>query len=415
LDAGVGLFAGFVRLVWGEEVDRALRPVLAISFVESMSFSAGWSFIGIWAIETLGATSKQLGVGCLIGAVAGSVAGYLGGHASDYVGRRPLILLGWGLQSSVVLGYIFVERHVVLGLGLLALGAVFGSIGQGADQAMVADLVPSDRQEAAYASVRVASNLGVTCGPPIGGLLLIGRHWPVLWVGVSLLAFAGWLIGYRYLPRRGRYTPTEPPTRGSFGVIRRDAAFLLFLLSGGFAYLTYVAFETVLPISAVDSHGISPSVWGFVVIVNPALVTLFQLRVTRWTTGYAAGPKFVTAMLLMGGSFLLLLVDASLAMFAIVILVFVVGEMLWVPTSQAIVARLAPEDVRGAYMGAFGSTSALGFALGPFIGLQLRGAYGDDAAWYFFAAVSVAAAVSGAAAIRGAAHGRREPLPSVGT
>jgi MFS family permease len=138
--------------------------------------------------------------------------------------------------------------------------------------------------------------------------------------------------------------------------------------------------------------------------------------VTRWTSRYPAGPKLVTAMLLMGGSFLLLLISGRLAMFALVILVFVIGEMLWVPTSQAIVAGLAPEDVRGAYMGAFGSTASFGFALGPFIGLQLRGAYGDDAAWLFFAAVSVAAAATGAAAVR-AALGRRggEPLPSAGT
>jgi predicted MFS family arabinose efflux permease len=409
---GMPLFARLFRLVWGDEVDRALRPVLAVSFVESTSFSAAWSFVGIWAIEKLGASSAQLGAGFLIGAVAASVSGYLGGHASDHVGRRPLILLGWGLQSTFLLSYIFVGRHVLLGLALIALGAVFGSIGQGADQAMVADLVPPERHEAAYASVRVASNLGVTFGPPIGGLLLVGRHWPVLWVGVSLLSLAGWTIAFRYLPRRGAYSPAEPPTRGSFGVIRRDHAFLLFLLSGGLAYLVYVAIETVLPISAVNTHGISPSVWGFIVIINPALVTIFQLRVTRGVARYPAGPKLVTAMLLMGGSFLLLLLNASLAMYALVIFVFVIGEMLWVPTSQAIVAGLAPEDVRGAYMGAFGSTSAFGFALGPFIGLQLRGAYGDDAAWYFFAGVSVVAAATGAAAVRGAV-GRGREAPSV--
>jgi predicted MFS family arabinose efflux permease len=374
----------------------------------STAFSAGWSFIGIWAVSKLGATSAQLGVGFLIGAVAASVAGYLGGHASDYAGRRPLILLGWGLQGLFVLSYIFAGDHVVIGLALIALGAVFGSIGGGADQAMVADLVPPERHEAAYASVRVASNLGVTFGPPIGGLLLIGRHWPVLFVGVSLLSLAGWAIAFRYLPRRGAYSPAEPPSRGSFGVIRRDHAFLLFLLSGGLAYLVYVAIETVLPISAVSTHGISPSVWGFIVIINPALVTIFQLRVTRWVASYPAGPKLVTAMLLMGGSFLLLLLNTSVAMFALVILVFVIGEMLWVPTSQAIVAGLAPEDVRGAYMGAFGSTAGFGFALGPFIGLQLRGAYGDSAPWYFFAAVSVLAAATGAAAVRGVIGRGRE-------
>ena len=404
------LFAGLFRLVWGPEVDRALRPVLAVSFAGSTALSAGWVFVGIWAIKELGATSRQLGIAYLIAAAAGLVSGYLGGHASDYVGRRPVILLGWGFLASVFCSYSFVGHHVLVGLGLMTLAGIGGSIGSGADQAMVADLVPPDRHEAAYASVRVASNLGVAFGPPIGGLLLIGRHWPLLFTGVTVMSLVAIAIAYRYLPRGGAYSPEQPPTRGSFAVIRRDNAFLLFLLSGGLAYLVYVAYETVLPISAVDTHGMGPATWGFIVIVNPVLVTLFQLRVTRWTEAYPAGAKLVTAMLLMGGSFLLLLLNGSVGMFLLVMFVFVVGEMLWVPTSQAIVAALSPEDVRGAYMGAFSGTGAFGFALGPFTGLQLRGAYGDDAAWYFFAAVSVAAAATGAAAVRGAVARRQEAV-----
>ncbi len=409
------LFARLFHLVWGGDVDRALRPVLAVGFFGAVAFSAGWSFIGIWAVKELGASKSQLGVGFVIGAVASAIAGYLGGHASDYLGRRPLILIGWSLQALFTLSYIVVGHHVVLGLGLIGLGAVFGSIGGGADQAMVADLVPPERHEAAYASVRVAQNLGVAFGPPIGGLLLIGRHWPAFFAGVAALSLIGWAIAFRFLPRTGAYAPEQPPQRGSFGVIRRDYAFLLFLLSGALAYLVYVAIETVLPVSAVDTHGIAESTWGFVVIINPALVTLFQLRVTRWTGRWPSGPKLVTAMLLMGGSFLLLLQSTALWMFAVVILVFVIGEMLWVPTSQAIVAGLAPEDVRGAYMGAFGSSASFAFAIGPFAGLHLADTYGDDAAWYFFAGVSVLAAVTGAAAVR-AALGRRSgsPLPSVG-
>ena len=88
------LFARLFRLIWGSDVEPALRPLLAVSFVGTACFSAGWSFIGIWAIEELGASSRQLGVTYLIAAVAGFAAGYLGGHASDHVGRRPLILLG---------------------------------------------------------------------------------------------------------------------------------------------------------------------------------------------------------------------------------------------------------------------------------------------------------------------------------
>jgi predicted MFS family arabinose efflux permease len=411
----VRLFARFFRLIWGDDVDRPLRPVLAVSFVGSTCFSAGWSFVGIWAIRELGATKSQLGVAFLIAALLGMVAGYLGGHASDYVGRRPMILLGWTLLGVAFLSYAFVGDRTYVGLALLIFSSAGGSIGGGADQAMVADLVPPERHEAAYASVRVASNLGVVCGPPVGGLLLIGGHWPVLFGGVAALCAGATAIAWRYLPRRGAYAPGEPPSRGSLGVIVRDHAFLVFLVSGALAYLVYVAIETVLPISAVDTHGVAPWVWGLIVVLNPLMVTLFQLRLTRATTWLAAGPKLATAMLMMGGSFLFLLGSNSVATYALVVLIFVFGEMLWVPTSQAIVAGLAPEDVRGAYMGAFGSTAAVGFALGPFTGLRLQDVYGENAAWLFFAGVSVAAAITGMVAVR-AAHTRRRgaALSSVG-
>ena len=392
------LFARFFRLIWGDDVPRPLRPVLAVQFCGSVAMSALWTYIGIWAIEKLDASSTAIGVTFTCAALAATTTGYLGGHLSDHLGRKPLILLGFGLESAFVLSYLAAGEKELLGLTLVVIASALGSLAQGADQALVADLVPQERHEQAYASVRVASNLGVTIGPVIGGLLLLGEDWQRLFLGVAIMAGLAFLVGLRFLPERGDYTPEGPPERGSFSVIVRDRPFLLFLLSGMLAYLVYVSYETVLPISAVDSHGLSPSTWGFLVIINPAMVTFLQLRLTRRVAHVPAAPKLVVAMLLMGLPFLLLSVNGSIATFAFVIFVFVVGEMLWVPTSQAIVAGLAPEDVRGAYMGAFGSTAAFGFALGPFIGLQLRAAAGDGGMWAFFAAVSVAAAATGALA-----------------
>ena len=71
---------------------------------------------------------------------------------------------------------------------------MFGSLGGAADQAMVADLVAPERHEAAYASVRVAQNLGVTIGPPLGGVLLLGGHWSHLWLGTLVLGSIGFAI-----------------------------------------------------------------------------------------------------------------------------------------------------------------------------------------------------------------------------
>jgi MFS family permease len=168
----------------------------------------------------------------------------------------------------------------------------------------------------------------------------------------------------------------------------------------------------VLPISLVDTHGLAPSTWGFLVILNPLTVTLFQLRLTRWVAGVPAATKLVVAMLLMGLPFLSLSVTAALPVVALVILVFVVGEMLWVPTSQAIAAGLAPPDLRGAYLGLFSSMGAVGFALAPFTGLLVRDAAGDAAMWAFFAAMSIVGAVVGVLAVRLAFARTVAPAPA---
>jgi predicted MFS family arabinose efflux permease len=397
----VRFLAGIFRLVWGKEVDRALRPVLAVSFVGSVAGSTSWVFMGIWAKTHLHASDTQLGVMYLGGALLGGLVGYAGGHVSDHIGRRPLILTGWGGQTALLLAFALVGRHTLAGLALGAAGPAFGAIGGAADQAMVADLVAPEKHEAGYASTRVASNLGVTFGPPLGGLLLLSHSWVVFFLGAALLSLTASGVAWRYLPRRGLFAPEEPAARGSFGVIARDRAFLLFLGSAILASMTYVAYETLLPVSLVTTYRLTPALWGLIVIVNPVLVTLFQLRLIGWTSRVGATVKLAVAMPLMGLPFLLLNVSSAIPVVLLIVTVFVLGEMLWIPTSQAAVASFAPADIRGAYMGAFGSSWAIAWSLGPFLGLQIRQNWGDSTMWACVAVVSLLAATTGAAAVRG--------------
>ena len=389
-----------VELIWGDDLDEALRPVLGVTLVSMVAGSATWSFMAIWAIEELDAKA-ELPFALLASAVLAMLSGFIGGYLSDRIGRRRVILFG----NAIMVGYPILLLAVVdtkwAGLVALSLAGMFGALGGSVSQAMVADLVAPERHQAAYASVRVAANVGVVVGPPLGGLLLILGSWSLLFPSVAVLSGIAWLVAFRYLPHRGAYAPEGPPERGSLSVILADRRFLIFLGSAVFAWLTYVAYEVVLPVSIVDGYGYEPQAWGFLVWVNPLLVTLLQVRLTRATAPIAPAPKLVVAMLVMGLPFLLLVWTHSLAAILFVVVVFVFGEMLWVPTSQAVVADLAPADIRGAYMGAFGSAPAIGFALAPLIGLQVRNSFGDEATWAMFAGIGVVAAVLGGLALVG--------------
>jgi predicted MFS family arabinose efflux permease len=393
-------FAALYRLIFGSDTNPALRPVLAVNFAGALAGSTMWSFVGIWAIEHLHADQSTLGLVYFVSALIGVASGYTGGHLSDHVGRRPLIFAGWAGQTAIVLAFLAAGDNATAGLLVLCFAGLSFSLGQSSSQALVADVVPPDQHEAAYAAVRVSSNLGITCGPPLGGLLLLLGSWTALFLGAACFSAIGLLLAVLFLPKRGAYAPEEPPSRGSFGVIVRDRPFLLFMISAVFAWLVYVAFETVLPISLVSSHGYSTSTWGFLVILNPALVTFFQLRLTERVASVPAATKLAVGLPLMGLPFMLLSVNDSVPVVMLILFLFVIGEMLWVPTSQSAVAGLAPPDLRGAYMGAFGATAAIGFALAPFIGLQVRKSFGDPAVWMLEAALSLVAAGTGAAAIK---------------
>jgi MFS family permease len=73
---------------------------------------------------------------------------------------------------------------------------------------------------------------------------------------------------------------------------------------------------------------------------------------------------------------------SSYALFAAAMLVITVGEMVVMPTAQALVAKLAPEDMRGRYMAVFGLTWLIPQATAPLLaGLVMDNA---DPRWVWF-------------------------------
>ena len=109
----------------------------------------------------------------------------------------------------------------------------------------------------------------------------------------------------------------------------------------------------------------------------------------------------------MGLPFLLLLASTSVAAIAAVIGAFILGEMVWMPTSQAVAAELAPPETRGTYFGALAAMTGPAWTLAPFVAFELKAHAGARSVWLFFAAIAVAAALAGAAAVSAARQRRR--------
>jgi predicted MFS family arabinose efflux permease len=245
----------------------------------------------------------------------------------------------------------------------------------------------------------------------LAALLIHVGGWRTFLLGIAALGLVGAAVTLAYLPATGGWALPGGARVGSLRRVVGDRPFALLLLSTLLGFFVYCGFETVLPVIAVTSYGLSASTWGLLVVISPLLVVFFQLRLTRIASRLPARERLAGALLVMGLPFLALVASGEVVIIGVVIVIFVIGEMLWMPTSQAVAARVAPPPARGAYFGALAAMTGPAWTLAPFIALELRSHVSVGSVWVFFAAAGIAGAVAGFAAVR-AAESRRTAAPA---
>lgn len=135
----------------------------------------------------------------------------VGGDLSDRLGRKTLIVSGWLFYAGVYLGFAFVSTVGGAWVLFLTYGIYFGLV-EGAEKALVADLVPADKRGTAYGLYNLA--FSITVWP---ASLLMGALWS--WRGASVAFIASACIGtlaallLALTIRSGADAPVSSPAR----------------------------------------------------------------------------------------------------------------------------------------------------------------------------------------------------------
>jgi len=111
----------------------------------------------------------------------------LGGDLSDRLGRKRLIVSGWVLYAAVYAGFAFATNTASLWILFLIYGIYFG-LAEGAEKALVADLVRPEQRGTAYGLYNLA--FGVTVFP---ASFLMGMIWD--WKGPAVAFLASAVMG----------------------------------------------------------------------------------------------------------------------------------------------------------------------------------------------------------------------------
>ena len=111
----------------------------------------------------------------------------LGGDLSDRLGRKRLIVAGWILYAAVYAGFAFATNQASLWILFLVYGIYFG-LAEGAEKALVADLVRPEQRGTAYGLYNLA--FGVTVFP---ASFLMGMIWD--WKGPTVAFLVSAFMG----------------------------------------------------------------------------------------------------------------------------------------------------------------------------------------------------------------------------
>lgn len=368
------------------EFPRLFWVVVAVRFIDGVGGTLLFPFFALYITQKFGVGMTQAGILLGIASLFGLAGSMFGGALTDKFGRKQLILFGLVFSAISTLSFGLVSEIRVL-YPLVIIVGLLSSISHPAHEAMIADILPENKRQEGFGILRVVANYAWIIGPTIGGFLA-NINFFYLFVIDSIISCLVAVIIYRVIPE----TKPEPhahekgesflKTVAGYRFVMRDTAFMSFIVANILMLIVYQQMYNSLSVYLRDNHGINPQGYGFLMTTSAVTVVLFQFWLTR---NIKHRPPFLmmafgTIFYVIG--FLLFGIVTTFVLFALNIVIITIGEMIVVPTSQALVAGFAPEAMRGRYMAAAGLSWAIPSTIGPGAAGYILDNYDPNLLWY---------------------------------
>lgn len=304
-------------------------------------------------------------------------ASILGGMLADTIGRRRTILASLVICASLMFTLGWVQSILLLILCALFL-QFFNWLARPAFAATVADMISQEHRTQAYSLRYWANNIGSAIGPAIAGLVAPFSYF-LLFIGDSLttLLFSAivWLGVPETLPQRAKVC-LEQGERGHMRTALSNPLLWGYSLLALLFNCIYVQWSVALPLD-MHAHGLNETYYGAIAAANAMQVVVISLPVTSLFTRIPRNMALAAASLMLGLGLGLYSWIHSLLGYALGMLIWTSGEIIYYPLSTALIAAISPAHLRGVYQGIFDTMYGLSFLIGPLLGgiiLQYLGA-----------------------------------------
>lgn len=380
------------------EFPTTFWTLIGATFIDRLGGALIFPFISLYMTQKFNIGMVQVGQLFAIYAFASLFGSILGGAMTDKFGRRTMMLFGliMSAMSSLAMGLV---NDLSLFYSLAGIVGLLSNTGGPAQQAMVADLLPTRKQTEGFGILRVVINLAVTIGPAIGGILA-ARSYLLLFVIDAISSTITAIIVFSVLPETMPEKTEEQSSQsliqtvGGYGLVLKDWVYMAFLVVSMLMVMVSIQMNSTLPVYLRDVHGVQPQGFGYILSLNAGMVVLFQFWITRRISKYRPLLLMAVGMGFYALGFAMYGFVSAYMLFLLAMVIITIGEMIVSPTAQALVARLAPEDMRGRYMAMYGFSWIIPTALGPLAAGIIMDHYNPNWVWYAGGIVSMIA-VSG--------------------
>ena len=371
--------------------------MVGIQLITAFGFSISLPYLSLYLHRQRGLSMTAVGGIMMASALAAAAFRLLGGELSDRFGRRPVLLFSLGLRVGLFGGMagLLAFSGPIWAIALdYILVRLTGALAMPAISAMVADLVPADRRNEGYGILRAGTNLGWGAGPAVGGYLAVVYPYHVLFAFTTLASLLSLALALAFA-RESQCQREEGVGIRALLETFTDRHFIPFVGLSLPVLVVGGQLVSTLSVFVVDRLGYPEAAFGGMLTLNGFLVAVLQYPLAVLLQRWPRLVGLVAGSLLYGFGYVLFGWLHAYGWLLGIMVVITLGEILFAPTSSAVVADLAPPARRGRYMGAFGLAESFGWSAGPFLGGILLDLFPEDprSMWGIISSLSLVAAV----------------------
>ncbi|MFJ1609709.1 MFS transporter [Streptomyces sp. NPDC088253] len=405
-----------IQTAWGLPDLAGKGRFVTANLIDSLGNGLVAAFTVVFFVKTTSLSLVAVGAALTAGQLLVLPVPLFVGRLLDKCGPRIVVAAGNWISVAGFIGFLFSHAawQIVLWQFVVQLGSTAFWMGSSPLTVLVARGVERARW---FGFVRALRNVGVGFGGAASAVALsigtVAGLRAVMVINVVTFAVAGWLV----ITLRGADTseaadagpaepkPAEPeqaagettgPPSGGYRTVLKDTRYLRLVATNVSFVFASTVITVLLAVYAVDNLDVGAWIVGVIVVLNAAMVALLQTLASRWIEARKPVTVLVLALLFNAAAFAVfgtLLVLPGWAVIAgllIAMVLYTVAEMLSSPPTSELSVVMAPEHLRGRYLGVYQLSWSVGGAVAPaLLTALLEG--GAALPWMFLTAISVLA------------------------